>query len=353
MRWFSCCLLIAIASACSAEGSTRGGSPEGDSSSGGSSTGGVVGGMGVPTGGSSDTASGGTGSGTGSAPGGGASTSGGAGSDGAAGEPNGSGGAVPNVSTGGAGGGTPSVVAPPSGLVALYTFGGSGSTVLDTSGFGAELNLQVYGGVERVTGGLRFTGNDAPIVVSTEPATKIVSAVKASKEISVELWFKASQIMQSGPARIFSLARENHHRNLSILHGPKDCGSYESGAFFQIRVKNAHEDNGCEPIVKPAEQPQINGQVQYAVYTQDASGLQRLWIDGALSVEDQDVEKNFDTFYDDTLLGLGNEPNAGNDATTRDDGRFWVGELYLVGVYSRALTSEEIASLFAAGPAGR
>ncbi|MEM9193425.1 MAG: LamG-like jellyroll fold domain-containing protein [Myxococcota bacterium] len=237
------------------------------------------------------------------------------------------------------------------GLLALYTFDESlGSTVHDVSGVAPALDLQMYGsGVTRIASGVAFGLTDNPIVVSDGPATKILDAVKATDEISVELWLQATQLSQDGPARLFGLALRNHHRNLSILHGPAECGSHAAGSHYQIRVLNVGEDNGCDPIVMPATNANVTLDVTHLVFTQRSDGQQRLYLDGAVNVEDMDRDPNFDHWYDDVVLAFGNEPNGTANATRRDGGRRWQGRLFLAAVYDRALTEADVIARFTAG----
>ena len=254
------------------------------------------------------------------------------------------------IATGGSIGGGGGSAPVDDGLLALYTFRGDSNVIEDVSGVDPPLDLNMYGTIDRLSGGgVVFAGATDPIAVSPVPATNVIDAVKLSRDISVEVWLRATTVSQAGPARIVSMAKLNHHRNVSVLHGPAACGDHDPGAFFQVRVKNADEDNGCDPSVAVAAAPNVTDVLQHFVFTQAIDGSQITWTDGVISAQDQDVEMNFDTFYDDTPLGLGNEPNNGMDATVRDPGRKWLGELYLVAIYDKALTEQRIVALHALG----
>jgi len=273
---------------------------------------------------------------------------------------------------GGAGGTQPSASRTRDGLVALYTFEGSGATARDVSGVEPALDLNLYGsGLSRIPGGIKFSGTDNPIAVSSGPARKIIEGVKQENQITVEIWMKSTQSCQKGPARLFSLAKRNHRRNLSLLNGPAACGDHGSGDIFQVRLKNAGEDNGCDPTVFQGklDLPSVDqggcnkapgndlsvtvDALQHIVFTQDSQGVQRFYNNGKSTTSDQDQEKSFDHWYADTPLGLGNEPNDGNDANSRDAGRKWLGELYMVAVFKRALSAAEVQSHFDAGHAAQ
>ena len=104
------------------------------------------------------------------------------------------------------------------GPVALYEFReGDGQVVRDTSRSGAPLNLQVKDAstVHWLDGGgLRITG--PALIVSAEPATKLIEAVKRSKAMTIEAWITPANITQDGPARIVTLSKDPSGRNFTL-----------------------------------------------------------------------------------------------------------------------------------------
>ena len=80
--------------------------------------------------------------------------------------------------------------------------------------------------------------------------------------------------------------------------------------------------------------------LSHVVYTRDITGNARIYIDG-IEQANGTVEGDFSSWYQNHLFGLANE-------VTGD--RPWLGELYLVAVYTRALSSGEVMQNFDAGP---
>jgi hypothetical protein len=75
------------------------------------------------------------------------------------------------------------------------------------------------------------------------------------------------------------------------------------------------------------------------VYTRDVTGTTKIYLDGSLATSGS-VSGDFSAWNDSYWLGLGNEPTGD---------RPWLGELYLVAVYSRALNQVEVQKNFSAG----
>ena len=114
----------------------------------------------------------------------------------------------------------------PTGPLALYDFReGAGQVVRDTSDAEGPLDLQIKD-VSAVQwlggGGLRITGST--LLASSEPATKLIEAVKRSQAFTVEAWIKPANVTQTGPARIVTLSEDPSNRNFTL--GQK-AGAYE------------------------------------------------------------------------------------------------------------------------------
>jgi hypothetical protein len=80
--------------------------------------------------------------------------------------------------------------------------------------------------------------------------------------------------------------------------------------------------------------------LSHVLYTRDAAGVARIYVDGALVMEGS-VGGDLGNWADDYRLALANELSLG---------RPWLGELRLVAVYSRALTAAEVLQNYEAGP---
>lgn len=221
------------------------------------------------------------------------------------------------------------------GLQALYTFDeGIGGTVFDVSGVGPPLDLSI-GNTSRakwVEGGLAVTGSN--LIASSAPAGKIINAVRASNEISIEAWVKPASLTQTGPARIVTLSRDTSTRNFTLGQGPSG-GSTQA---LDARLRTTTTDVNGQPSLSTAHGT-LSTKLTHIVYTRNASGAVRLFIDGQQQAGATvgGSLSNWDTGY---RFALGNE-------LTGD--RPWLGEFYMVAVYSRALSAAEITQNLTAG----
>jgi hypothetical protein len=236
----------------------------------------------------------------------------------------------------------PEPVIPPEGRVeeglqVLYTFQeGSGATVHDVSGAGEPLDLSIADetAVSWTAGGLSI--ESATLVASAGAASKVINASQASHELSVEAWLIPANATQDGPARIVTLSQDAYHRNFTLGQGlwcsyPPDV--------YDVRLRTTTTDASGQPsLTTPAGT--LSAVLSHVLYTRDAAGVARIYVDGALVMEGTrggDLSNWASTYR----LALANELSLG---------RPWLGELRLVAVYSRALTAAEVLQNYQAGP---
>ncbi len=222
-----------------------------------------------------------------------------------------------------------------SGLLARYDFQeGSGSIVHDTSGNGTPLDLSAQGStqVSWTSGGLRL--NASGLFASANTATKITQPIRGSGELTVEAWIVTSSNSPAG-GRIVSLSPSIWARDFTLQQSASVTRAYE----FPLR--STATSNQGSPFLSTAANA-ASGQLQHVVFTRNAAGATQAFLNGALvaSGTTAGTLSNWDTSF---RLSLGNEPQLD---------RPWLGEYQLVALYSRALTSAEVAQNFAAGPNG-
>ncbi len=227
------------------------------------------------------------------------------------------------------------------GLQVLYTFlEGKGKTVKDVSGVGQPLDLTIADtkSARWMAGGGLALKSKAFVATSEDVwATKLIEAAKASHEITVEAWVKPASAAQAS-ARIVSLTTAGRFRNFALG---------QNGDKVQAIVRTAGTDHYATGTLLEGGQV-ATGSLSHLVYTRDASGTARIYVNGVQAGE-RKVEGDFSTWNVAYRLGLGNE--AGGDQP-------WLGELHLVAAYNRALRSGEVARNYSAGtvkapPAGR
>lgn len=229
------------------------------------------------------------------------------------------------------------------GLAALYTFDeNSGTTVGDSSGVGAPLNLSVRNrsNTAWVEGGLRLGGVSR--LLSSGPASKIIDAAQASDEVTVEAWITPNSFDRAGKldaqfsARIATISSSSTRRNLSLLHGVFDTNQ-PSVASARIRTDPRYLDGG-RALISPDSS--LQDRLTHVVFTRSADGTTRLFIDGA-QVAQGSRPGSLSSWNDSYRLALGGEVTGG---------RYWRGTYYLAAFYGRALSAGEVAQNFEAGP---
>jgi hypothetical protein len=216
-------------------------------------------------------------------------------------------------------------------LQALYRFDeGSGDTVRDTSGAGEALDLKIEstGGVKWDATGL--TVNEPTLITTAKPPKRLIDAVKKSRALTLEAWVTPRDTKQAGPARIVTLSADPSRRNFTVG---------QDGEKYEVRLRAKGTDaNGMPALAAP--DGTANPRLTHVVYTRDASGKAKLYVDGRQKAE-RDVGGDFSNWDADFRLALANE-------LTKD--RPWRGTFRRVAVYSRALAAEEIGTQRAAPP---
>ena len=219
-------------------------------------------------------------------------------------------------------------------LVALYNFKeATGAVVYDVSGVGTPLDLTIQDAVNTSwIGDCGLAINSETTIQSAGAATKVIDAVKVSNAITVEAWVKPANTSQNGPARIVTLSADGYNRNFTL-------GQQNAQYAVRVRSSDGSTDNNGNPTKYDGTVSTAN--VQHVVYTWDANngGTEKLYVDGveAYSGTRAGTTSNWDDAYP---LAIGNEVG-----TSRD----WLGEIYLVAIYDKALSSVEITSNFNEG----
>jgi hypothetical protein len=206
------------------------------------------------------------------------------------------------------------------GLQARYNFNeGSGSAVSDSANVGLPLNLSIgsTSSVTWVSGGLRV--NTATAISSSSSATKIISAAQSSNEITIEAWVTPSSLTLTGPARIATISKNSTQRNL--VFG-------QSGNRYEAQLKTS---TGTPALQTPASS--LTQTLTHVVYTRSSSGQATWYINGVQSA---------------TAAATGNFSTWGTDhkLTLADN---WQGTYFLLAVYGRALTANDVQQNYLAG----
>jgi hypothetical protein len=230
------------------------------------------------------------------------------------------------------------------GLQTLFTFAeGQGTRVHDLAGTGSPVDLILenpHNNPQPITWlnpGLRF---NAPVILKTAAAaTQLVQQLKAANEITIEAWVKRAAAVSPDqqPGRIVTLSVDTNRRNFTLGQTSDDK--------FQIRLRTTlTDDNGSrlldtqQSIVQ--EVPAVPD-LYHLAFTRKANGQMRFYLNGTdpSGANRPKLGGTFDN-WDGYRLAIGNE-------LTND--RPWLGEIYLVAIYSRALSRAEVQQNFKAG----
>jgi fibronectin type 3 domain-containing protein len=219
------------------------------------------------------------------------------------------------------------------GLQVLYTFTeGSGAVVNDVSGMGTALNLTIddTSAVSWQNGALAV--QSSALIASDGAATKLSQAVMASNEITLEAWVKSAGTDQGGPARIVTVSVDAYNRNMTLG---------QEGDTYEVRLRTAQTTSNGKPALETASGT-LNTELTHVVYTRNADGSTRILVNGVETTSGS-VPGSLSAWEVSSRIALANELNGD---------RPWLGEYHLVAVYSRALSTQEVAQNYSVGAAG-
>ncbi len=216
-------------------------------------------------------------------------------------------------------------------LQVRYDFNeGSGSTVNDTSGVGTPLDLTIANpaNVTWLPGAGALSIDTSTVLASAGAASKVITAVMSSNAVTVEAWVAAGNLTQNGPARIVSIENDtNTQRNL--IFGQHTQRRFET----VVRTVTA-----ARTLQSP--QNSVTLSLSHVVYTRSSTGQAVMYINGAQVAASPTATGSFSNWFTTFRLALANKPDGSEP---------WLGDLYLVALYSRDLTSAEVMQNFMAG----
>ena len=220
-----------------------------------------------------------------------------------------------------------------SGVLAVYDFGSAeGAVVRDQSGVKPALDLRIDqpANVRRTAGTLEI--HRATGIRSTQPATKILNAVRRSNSITLEVWFRPANLKQEGPARLITISGDTSSRNVTLG---------QEKTALQGRLRTTRATNNGMPAIETGRV--LKAALTHAVFTRDSTGKARVYLNGQLAKEQSlpGMISNWDARY---RLALGNEFSGD---------RPWLGTLHLVAVYGRSLNAAEVTQNYKAGANGK
>ena len=222
------------------------------------------------------------------------------------------------------------------GLQVLYEFKeGQGRQVRDVSGVGEPLNLRIKDESRVAWNSQGLEVNQATVITSESPARKVITACRASGELTVEAWIVPSSVQQDGPARILSISGSKTERNVTLGQG---LYGNQPADLYMARLRTSQTStNGLPATITPSGT--ATRSLTHLVYTRRPNGRATLYVNG----QDRgvlDVTGNLNNWDERMPLLLANELS---------EDRPWLGLLRLAAIYSRALTAAEVLHNYEAG----
>lgn len=217
------------------------------------------------------------------------------------------------------------------GLLSLYDFRlVEGGLVPDRSGFGdnATLHIRTPKAVSSSEGFLELLG--PATIISNERTVKISDMVRIAGEFTFEAWIRPGETKPSEPGVVFAMSNGTDQRNFALR---------QEGDRYQACFRTSKTDGEAAPGLQTAP-GSARAKVTHVVYTRDRTGRARLFLDGRLAVEEFSAGSVSD--WEKTNLTFGSESKIRLP---------WRGAYYLVAVYGRDLSADEVARNFRAGRA--
>jgi|GEM_PF-161960 len=216
------------------------------------------------------------------------------------------------------------------GLIGLYDFAGSnGDLVIDRAKTGTPLNLRIKnpGNVRRKNGSLEIT--KSTVIQSEKTPSKLVDSIRKTGAITIEVWLRSAKLDQSGPARIVTLSKDTSDRNFTLG---------QDGNRYDVRFRTKRTDRNGLPSLSSSANSLVP-KLTHVVYTKNRSGQAQIFINGKRN-SNKTVSGDLSNWGGSFRLSLGNELTGE---------RSWLGTFYLLAIFNRDLSAQEITSHFREG----
>jgi VanZ family protein len=199
----------------------------------------------------------------------------------------------------------------------------------------APFDLHLPFGVEeegaiRLTGtnGIEFVGVSS--IRSPSPIHRLYTDLVSGTGFTLEAWVLIKNHHQKGPARIVSYAKDPGFKNFTL-------GQERESLVVRLRTTETGSIGRFPELVVPGI---FNtSDVQHILVTYDFTE-RRIYVNGQARVREQGPGGKFTNWNPSYDLVFGNE-------VTGD--RPWQGELYLVAIYNRVLSEDEVRKNYMAG----
>lgn len=232
---------------------------------------------------------------------------------------------------------------------------GEGTLIRDSSKRGEPLHLNI-GNSEAVEWqerkGLRISG--VADIISQEAATTLSQAIKSSGELSIVLKCQTERINPLTPKvgmdRMLSLSKDFKHRNFSLGVGEL-TGDPTAFALRTRHHAGGRGVNGMPSAVTPPIPEQHKQEVMLLIVSRDSDGRIVFNLNGR-QVHEEVRHGSFAEWDENYYLALGQEVEpsiiGGSRRQLKTDvaqARAWLGTIYHLEIYDRALSPKECMQL--------
>jgi hypothetical protein len=226
------------------------------------------------------------------------------------------------------------------GLIAYYNFHYYPDNIIrDISGYKEPLNLQILD-----PGSVAWNDNNSleilkpTTVASNGPATKLINAYKNSNEMTIECWIKPSEPSIQSSSKIVSLGASDSDLGFVLS---QDYANLQNTPTFNYSVRlhtTSANKSGYPEFSLNQDINFIN--LQHIVYTRDILGKEKIYLNGT-KYDESSRPYNFEDWNNNYYLTIAN---------VFDQNSPWVGSLYTVALYNKALSISQVYTNYIAGP---
>jgi hypothetical protein len=208
---------------------------------------------------------------------------------------------------------------------------GKGNIIKDVSGVLPTMDLEIQHPDNVEWGRGKLTVKQATLAKDLKVyigESKLMTPDFFTDGFSLEVLVKPANNSQSGPARIVTFSKDSAERNFTLG---------QAGDYYQQRFRTTDTNpNGSDlSVVSPQGSIKPDVPMQHIVYTRDSVGSAKMYINGE-EVASLSITGEGSTWDASFTFALFNETNYPTDTRT------WLGEIFLVAVYTGVLSSAEV-----------
>jgi hypothetical protein len=169
--------------------------------------------------------------------------------------------------------------------------------------------------------------------------TTLINSLKSTNDITIEVWIKSGTTNTGGatdPIVGISNPNNKNQRNFSLAQQDSKYRGLLRTTWTSANGTNLATNTGNN---------YAQTVLSHVVYTYtDDDGVGRIYVNGNLVKETNDIGGNFSGWANDYLLVFANDFN-----TSDINERAWIGEIHMVAIYNKALSVSEINQNYSAG----